>query len=201
MNTLLLLLLPLTSLACPMEVTKTMHANLAGPGLGCIETYFGSRNLGQISLGESEHTGKQYLFRDTADMVFDEHFLFRLTEQTGPLEKMGRKKIAQEIFQKYLQSLKNDIGQCELQLFSAERRLGLEDFRDLERSMADQPGSRIMLTKEDVTAPSWKLICQENGQAKVEKEGKYFFLLVDVYENKSLLNTKDHLAYYLFSLR
>lgn len=201
MKALFALLLPLTSFACPLEVTKTMHANLAGPGLGCIDEYFSSRNLGQISLGESEHTGKQFIFRDSADMVFDEHILFRLSEQSAPLEQEGRKKIAQEIFQFYLSSLKNDAGKCELQLYSGEKRLGLADFKEFERSLADQPGSRIMLTKEDVAQPSWKLICQENGQAKIEKEGKYFFLFVDVYENKTLQNTRDHLAYYLFSLR
>ncbi len=201
MKSLLLLLLPLTSFACPLEVTKTMHANLAGPGLGCINEYFSARNLGQISLGESEHTGKQFVFRDVADMVFDEHILFRITEQSGPLEKEGRKKVAQEIFQFYLNSLKNDSGICDLQLYSGDRRLSLADFRDFERTLADQPGSRIMLTKEDVAHPSWKLVCQENGQSKIEKEGKYFFLFVDVYENKTLQNTRDHLAYYLFSLR
>lgn len=189
------------ALACEIEITKTMHDRLAGPGLGCINQYFESRNLAEISLGENEHNGTPYLFKDPMDMTFDEHILFRLPSNSGPLGKDARKAIAQSIYRSYLSTLKFNGQSCQLQLFAGDNVLGLEDFSDFERSLSDQPGSRIMLTKDDVSNPSWKLICGNMGQEKIVKEGKYFFLFVDVYENTNPLKLKDHLSYYLFSLR
>lgn len=190
-----------SAFACEIEVTKTMHERLAGPGLGCVETYFETRNLAEISLGENEHNGTPYIFKDPMDMTFDEHILIRLPYASTPLGKEKRKSVAQSIFRTYLKSLKFNGEPCQLQLYSGEKVLSLDDFMDFERSLSDQPGSRIMLTKDDVSNPSWKLTCGNLDSAKVVKEGKYFFLFVDVYENTNPLKLKDHLAYYLFSLR
>ncbi len=190
-----------TAFACEIEVTKTMHERLAGPGLGCLETYFESRNLAEISLGENEHNGTPYLFKDPMDMTFDEHILIRLPSISTPLGKEKRKSVAQSIFRTYLKSLKFNGESCHLQLYSDEKILGLDDFIDFERSLSNQPGSRIMLTKDDVSNPSWKLTCGNLENEKVVKEGKYFFLFVDLYENTDPLKLKDHLSYYLFSLR
>lgn len=187
------------SSACDFNITKsvvpleqqTEFSNL------CLDTYFEKRDLAFQSL--SEETVK--FVPDAEALVFDDMVLFETT-QPSPLEESGRLVLIEQIFNLYMANLKAYNGQCELQMYSGEQRLSLNDFLVLQRTEGGQPGTRRQLTKDDVANPSWKLLCpNKDGQPYVLKSGKYFFVFIDVYENKTLASTKTHLAKYMFSFR
>lgn len=187
------------SFACEIQLTKTelpIQAN--NP---CLDTYFQTRNLGQFTLGEDERTGVPKIYRDYSDLSFGELLLFKL-ENNAPLGAAGRKAAVEKIYQSYMNNLRNDFGACTMQIFAAEKQIQFSDLIESARSIANQPGTRMMLTKDDVKNPSWKLICNDqSGKEVVEKSGNYFFFFVDVYENTTPQNLKDHLSNYLFSFR
>lgn len=197
------LLTSLSSQACDFEITKTelplenkvRHENL------CLENYFEKRDLGRFSLGEDHRTGAPVIFRDTANSSFGEMYLFK-TNSDDLLGIQGRLALAKKVYANYMNSLRNDFGACKLEIRSGDRLLSIEDFIPSERNEAEQPGSRLMLTKDDVKSPHWKLLCADaNGKEKIEKEGDYFFIFVDIYDNISPGTLQNNLGKYLFSFR
>lgn len=163
----------------------------------CLNTYFEKRDLAFQSL--SEETVQ--IVPDAETLVFDDMVLFE-SNKTLPLEEQGRLELIEQIFNQYISNLKAYNGKCELQMFSGEQRLTISDFLILQRSEADQPGTRRQLTKDDVASPNWKLLCpNKDGQPYVLKSGKYFFVFIDVYENKTISSTKAHFSKFLFSFR
>ncbi|MBY0383621.1 hypothetical protein K2X05_00555 [bacterium] len=174
----------------PLE-QKTQFSEL------CLNDYFEKRDLAFQSL--SDETMK--IVPDAETLVFDDMILFE-TNKTLPLEENGRLELVEQIFNQYMSNLKAYNGLCELQIYSGEQKLSLNDFLILQRTEGGQPGTRRQLTKDDVASPSWKLLCpNQEGQPYVLKSGKYFFVFVDVYENKTFTSTKSHLAKFMFSFR
>lgn len=162
----------------------------------CFDDYFSQRNLTKISINDDGQ-----MFPDTNNMAFDDWLLFAYEK---PMGESGRLQIVKEIYQSYRSSLKNEFGFCDIQLWSADKQLQVEDFQIVQREEAGQPGTRITIQSENVVDPSWKLVCTSpfDESKKVVKQGKYFFIFVDVYENiGTAAGLDNHLSKYLFSHR
>ncbi len=191
------------SSACDFQITKTagqLNSQTHHKDL-CLQDYFQQRNLGFQSL--SRDAVNYVIISDLEKMYFDDMLLFEMPHQKGiPLEKAGRLKWVKEIYIQYFASLKNEYGACSLRLYSGKELLSLNDFIPTERDVNGQPGSRLMLTKDDIQNPSWELACPSaTGAMEVSKKGKYFFMFVDIYENKNLTQTQTHFSQFLFSLQ
>lgn len=198
----LLFLIPFFSslaMACDISVVKTMvpwNSQTTHTGL-CIDRYFEGRHLLTTSISDEIPV----LFEDLDNMVFDDMLLVELNN-SAPLEERGRLEVLKKIFSSYKQSLKNPWGACDLKMYSGENEISFEDFHISSREEGGQPGTRRMLTKDDVSKPSWRVFCPNSaGQKVLLKRGDYFFVFVDFYENKTLTSTKAHFAKFLFSLR
>lgn len=181
---------------CDKQIKKVMVPMAFDKEAGiCFDEYFAKRDLAKYSL--SELSGAVVEASDY--MAFDDMILFTYAL---PMGEEGRLKIAREIYQTYLSSLKNSVGACSYKIFDGEKQLNVTDFQIGVREAEGQPGSRIILKSEDLKTPSWKLECpNENGQSVVAKSGNYFFLFVDVYENIGTSNLQGHLTQFLFSSR
>lgn len=170
---------------------ETIHSNL------CLDRYFEERELITTSISDE----LPVLFQDFDNMVFDDILLIE-TQKSLPLEEKGRLEILESIFQSYKSSLKSPYGSCDLKLLSGEKEISFEVFQILAREEGGQPGTRRMLTKDDVSQPNWQVFCSNSSGEKILfKSGTYFFVFVDIYENKTLQNTSAHLAKFLFSFR
>lgn len=195
--------MPFAAADCDLLVTKVsvpfLSPDVEGPL--CLEDYFELRKLASYSIGQSK-LGTPTLFYDTENIQFDDMFLFK-PNSTDRLGNEGRLSLVKSIYRALLSSLQNEFGTCSLHLYSATKELTIEDFLYYHREEAGQPGSRLMLTYEDVTGSRWELLCSDDqGKEVVEKAGTYFFIFVDVYENIGTIPTlQDHLSKYLISLR
>lgn len=189
---------------CEFVVTKTMipidkktsHQNL------CLRDYMINRDLAFHSLSETQQ-GSIIFVKNDKTMQFDDMLLFELPKQNGkPLENQGRLELVKLILGSFFSELKNSYGSCELKLYSDSKELTLADFKESARDADGQPGTRLMLRKDDVANPRWELICPlESGDKEVVKSGDYFFIFVDVYENTGENEKlKGHLSRFLFSL-
>ena len=195
----LLLIFFAKSEACNFNVMKTMIPLEQKTEFSdlCLNDYFQKRDLAFQSLID----GTIQMKPDAETLVFDDMILFETT-RTLPLEEKGRLELIEQIFIQYTSNLKAYNGKCELQMYSGEQKISLNDFLILQRTEGGQPGTRRQLTKDDVVSPGWKLLCpNKDGQLYTLKSGKYFFVFIDVYENKTLSATKTHLAKFLFSFR
>jgi hypothetical protein len=185
--------------ACDVQIVKTIIPlnQQLNHTLLCADQYFEKRS--PLTLSADDESGM--IFQDPIDMVFYDMILFE-SPLTLPLEEEGRLQLIDTLFESYKRSLKNHWGTCELKIQSNARDLSLADFHIVSRTEGGQPGTRRMLTKDDVEAPSWQVLCPtSDGQMKIFKSGSYFFVFVDVYENKTLSKTKAHMAKFLFSFR
>lgn len=181
---------------CDKRITKVMIPMSFDAEQGiCFDDYFANRNLSKISISSDDGA----LFEDAKNMAFDDMLLFSYDK---PMGEEGRLNIAKEIYQSYRQSLKDPMGACDIQLWNGDKQLQVTDFQIAKREAEGQPGTRIIIKSEDFKSPSWKLVCKSVlGGENVVKQGKYFFVFVDVYENIGTANLKNHLSQYLFSHR
>lgn len=169
----------------------------------CLDQYTEARNIGMYSQSEG-FNGKIDLVRDPQYIQFYDMFLFETG--TKPLGETGRLDLVKSIYASFQKSLKNEFGRCEMKITAGTkanptpRTLTIDDFIFYVREEGGQPGSRLMLTKDDVTAPQWELVCPNGaGGTLVEKSGNYFFVFIDVYENLGTGNLRGHLSQVLFS--
>lgn len=192
----------MTSPVCDFHVIKSVVPRM-DDGASCLQDYFAGHNLAQFSL--SFQTGTPIY--DSVTMQFDDMLLFTLPH-TNPLGESGRTALVEEIFQAYQSSLRDMMGACTANIYSGDKLLSLKDFSKHKREEGGQPGTRLMIKSEDISSPHWELLCQDAaGKPVLAKEGNYFFIFVDVYENLALSDHKatpkyvGHLAKYLFSYR
>ncbi len=188
---------------CDVLVTNTMvslEAKSTHEGL-CLSDYMLKRDFAFKSLSENQ-AGATIIINDPEKMYFNDSFLFQVAEaKKNPLEDEGRLAIVQKIVSLFFSELKNKHGSCELKLYSDQKRLMLADFKQFARKAEDLPGTRLMLTRDDVKNPSWELECPNaKNEKEISKSGNYFFLFVDVYQNKAEKRFKGHVAELLFSL-
>ena len=134
-------------------------------------------------------------------MQYDDMILFNLPNQDGTsLGESGRLALVKNLLAVYFKSLKNEHGSCDLSLYEGTQLLKLENFKLIARTIDGNPGTRLMLTKDDVKNPSWKMLCpNENGIFNVAKSGNYFFIFADVHENVTISTTTTHFSQFLFS--
>jgi hypothetical protein len=192
----------LQSYACDLQIRKTanpinqqtVHQDL------CLDDYFAARNLAFHSISANS---MQFLMSKSATtMQYDDMILFDLPLQTAkPLGEAGRLAVVKTILTSYFSSLRNEFGACTLSLYDGAAILTIDDFKLTARDIEGQPGTRLMLTKDDVKNPAWEMTCPtESGSYEVAKSGKYFFIFVDVHENVSITTTTTHYSQFLFSL-
>lgn len=190
------------SAACDFVIKKTVYPlyNQTEHEGVCLEDYFLSRDLAFHSFDRLTNTA--LLSPNAIDINFDDMLLFELPKKSGtPLDERGRLGLVEQILGQFFESLKNNYGACYLRLYEGSQLLSLRDFKKSARDAGGQPGTRLMLTKDDVKDPSWEMVCpSQKGPLQVAKKGKYFFIFADVHENVSLTTTKTHFAQFLFSL-
>lgn len=190
--------------ACDIQIKKTaypilgsvIHNNL------CIDEYFKTRDLASYQISNTSMTF--LMSKSATSLQYDDMILFDLPIAiTLPLEDEGQLRIVKRILNAYFDSLRSEFGPCKLKMFDGEIELSLEDFKVTQRNLDGQPGSRMMLTKDDVAIPHWELKCPVNqeGDLEVVKSGHYFFVFADVHENVSIKTTTTHYAQFLFSFR
>ena len=173
---------------------QTVHENL------CLDDYFAKRDLAFHSISIN---AMQFLMsKNLSTMHYDDMILFDLPAQTvTPLGEAGRLAVVKTILTAYFNNLSNEFGACSLTLFDGTKALTMDDFKLSARNIEGQPGTRLMLTKDDVKNPAWEMSCPtESGAHEVTKSGEYFFIFVDVYENISIATTTTHYSQFLFSL-
>lgn len=191
-------------LACEIQIKKTAypilgsinHENL------CIDDYFKTRDLATYQISNTSMTF--LMSKSTTSLQYDDMILFELPSTTAlPLKDEGRLTLVKQILDAYFGSLRNENGQCHLQMYDGDKTLSLKDFKIVPRDLDGQPGSRMILTKDDVLNPRWELLCPVNqeGSLGVFKSGNYFFVFADVHENVSIKTTTTHYAQFLFSFR
>lgn len=189
-------------MACDFVIKKTvvpLNSQTEHTGI-CLDDYFLSRDL--AFNGFSRETNLPILKPNFVDINFDDMLLFELPKNAEkPLGPVGRFRFAEEILLQFFSSLKNKNGPCYLRLYDGEQLLSFKDFKLISREEGGQPGTRLMLTKDDVKNPYWEMLCfSEKGPLEVVKKGQYFFIFADVYENVSITTTKTHFSKFLFSL-
>lgn len=186
---------------CSIDVQKTlfpMEGENYHQGL-CINDYFLKRDLTNFSTGEDKF-GLPLILNDTVQMVFDDMLLIQTPIDTTT--DANRIELIKRIYASYMNSLKNQYGSCELIIKSGDKKLTVNDLKVFERTANDQTGSRLMLTKDDVTDPRWMLICpNQAGDYTITKSGNYFFMFIDLYGNDGKTNLKGNLVQFLMSFR
>ena len=188
--------------ACDLQIRKTanpinqqtVHQDL------CLDDYFAARDLAFHSI--SINSMQFLMSKSPATMQYDDMILFDLPLQTTkPLGEAGRLTVVKTILSSYFGSLRNEFGVCTLSLYDGVTALTIDDFKLSARDIEGQPGTRLMLTKDDVKNPFWEMMCPtESGSRYVAKSGKYFFIFADVHENVSISTTTTHYSQFLFSL-
>lgn len=172
----------------------TVHSAL------CLEEYATQRDFANMSLGETE-LGKLYEFRDPTGIYFYDMMTF-ITPVTSLLGNDGRKSLVTRMYNAILSSLKNEFGACQLEMYSGDKKLSLNDFIKAARDAQGHPGTRLILTKDDVPSPRWLLQCPtQSGEVQVVKKGNYFFTFAEVYESNGDPKLKGNLAQYLLSFK
>jgi hypothetical protein len=192
----------LQSYACDLQIRKTanpinqqtVHQDL------CLDDYFAARDLAFHSI--SVNSMQFLMSKSSTTMQYDDMILFDLPAQTAkPLGEIGRLSVVKTILASYLNSLRNEFGVCTMELYDGKKILTIEDFKLSARDIEGQPGTRLMLTKDDVADPAWRMTCPTgSGSYEVAKSGNYFFMFVDVHENVSIATTTTHYSQFLFSL-
>lgn len=192
----------LQSYACDLQIRKTanpinqqtQHEHL------CLNDYFANRDLAFHSI--SINSMQFLMSKSLTTMQYDDMILFDLPAQTvKPLGDSGRLAVVKTILSSYFNNLRNEFGACSLSLYDGAKVLTIDDFKLSARNIEGQPGTRLMLTKDDVADPAWEMTCPtESGAQSVAKSGNYFFIFVDVYENVSISTTTTHYSQFLFSL-
>jgi hypothetical protein len=166
----------------------------------CLNEYFQLRDLGQFSYIDNSK-GKIVSYQDKQSIQLEDIILFEVSEKLLGIK--GRLKYIKEIYKKLNGSIKNDFGLCHVNLMDDDKTLSINDFILTAREEGDHPGSRLMLTNDDIKNPHWELICTNSmGIQKIVKKGTYVFIFIDIYEN---IGTKTifshHMAKYLFHLK
>jgi hypothetical protein len=190
------------SYACDLQIRKTgnpINQQTTHEGL-CLDDYFATRDLAFHSINIDSM--KFLMSKSLTTMQYDDMILFDLPPQTPkPLGDTGRLTLVKTILSSYFNNLRNEFGACSLSLYDGTNVLTIDDFKLSARDIEGQPGTRLMLTKDDVKNPAWEMTCPtESGAQSVAKSGKYFFIFVDVHENMSISTTTAHYSQFLFSL-
>jgi hypothetical protein len=192
----------LQSSACDLQIRKTanpINQQTEHEGL-CLNEYFAIRDLAFHSI--SVNSMYFLMSKSPTTMQYDDMILFDLPPHTAkPLGESGRLTVVRTILSSYFSHLRNEFGTCTLSLYDGSQKLTIDNFQRFSRDIEGQPGTRLMLTKDDVKDPSWEMTCPTaSGASSVAKSGKYFFIFVDVHENLSISTTTTHYSQFLFSL-
>lgn len=190
------------SSACDLQIRKTanpINQQTVHEGL-CLDEYFATRDLAFHSI--SINSMQFLMSKSPTTLQYDDMILFDLPPETPkPLGESGRLAVVKTILSSYFSHLRNEFGSCTLSLYDGTQTLTIDDFKKFPRDIEGQPGTRLILTKDDVKNPSWEMTCPtESGASYVAKSGKYFFIFVDVHENVSISTTTTHYSQFLFSL-
>lgn len=173
----------------------------------CLEKYFQIRQLHKMVAD----LDRGVAYEDPNVLRFYDIMLFTVHANDRPKRDFGiegRTQLVSEVWSQMLGSMKTEEGPCALEFRDGQMSLDLMRHGPIQRvdNEHSNPGNRFVMKSEDYKDPHWNLTCPvktKTGSVEMKtlKQGKYFYLFLDVYENSQA--PKDpkptHMIQYLLS--